>query len=342
MVSLHGSEEDCDRVISEMEALHLKPSLYSFNTLLNRYAISADSQAAQAVLQQLVASGLAPDSTTYNTLIKLYVRAQDAASASKVLMAMEKKGFPATDQTRSLLLGLSCRRAASSGVAPSLQPEDLLEPNAQLEQDLSPFVFAKAIQACNANADKYLAMQLLDRAVELNKADDAVFVAAAKVSYAHSYESLSYNQDVGAGAEEGEEVTAVFRTEGGSKYTPATFIEKESNPVHHFESAIAVMDRMVAINISMTSYSLSYVLNLAFAAYRSGHMSHALDAVLRYLDLCSRQHPELFTGAVCQKVLKELIPVGQAPLAAALHVEIFHRHYGSSFVVDNLFQDCGI
>ena len=80
----HGTESDCERALQRMEEFRIAPSVFTFNTLLDRHAELRHADKALGVMRRMRESGVAPTTATFNTLLKLYVNRNDIEGAERV------------------------------------------------------------------------------------------------------------------------------------------------------------------------------------------------------------------------------------------------------------------
>lgn len=166
---IHGSIEDIKFCLSEQYLLGLKPTLFTYNTLLHRYALEGRMASALKVVQSMKAAGYDADETTYNTLLKVCVKTCNTTEADKILTEMASRGIPPSPRTKSLLLRLNGKLRNDHAVDAMIDDES--------DASLSPHMLSIAIDGCR---DWHRACVLLERGVRLNKADEAVYVAAAR------------------------------------------------------------------------------------------------------------------------------------------------------------------
>lgn len=81
---VHGTPADRDYAMNLMGSLQLKPTLYTFNTLLDRFASDGDVTNALAIIRSMQTSDITPDRSTFNTLLKLCIRTNDLQGFEKV------------------------------------------------------------------------------------------------------------------------------------------------------------------------------------------------------------------------------------------------------------------
>jgi pentatricopeptide repeat protein len=84
VVCAHGTDDDCTDVLLRKYQAGLPPTIYSYNTLLDRAARQGYEAQALEVVTQMRAANVTADSTTYNTLLRLYENQSNPRSALKV------------------------------------------------------------------------------------------------------------------------------------------------------------------------------------------------------------------------------------------------------------------
>lgn len=83
---VHGSDSDCDKILQRMRESDVVPTVFTYNTLLDRHASRRNQKEAFVVIAQMAQAGIAADTTTYNTLLKLCVNRNDVDGAMKVML----------------------------------------------------------------------------------------------------------------------------------------------------------------------------------------------------------------------------------------------------------------
>lgn len=93
MACVHGSDADCAIIQQRLSNLHIPPTSFTYNTLLDRCARQRNTAQATEVIRQMRQQGISPDATTFNTLLKLRVNLNDVAGAEKVSFLCSFKTF---------------------------------------------------------------------------------------------------------------------------------------------------------------------------------------------------------------------------------------------------------
>jgi pentatricopeptide repeat protein len=75
-----------DYALHLMQQLQLKPTIYTFNTLLDRCAVDRDLHRALGIMRSMQNYQLAPDIATFNTLLKICIRTEDVKSFEEVIL----------------------------------------------------------------------------------------------------------------------------------------------------------------------------------------------------------------------------------------------------------------
>lgn len=199
----HGTVADIEHTLEQMVHHRIPPSQGTFNILLNRCAADENVQGALYILQVMRSNLLSPDEITYNTLLKLFVSKGDADAVNETLHSMETFGISHSDYTKSALLHLYAQQndtqAAVNLVSDVILSKDHHSNSSLLNSSwtstdvhslsLTPYLFANAINACG---DWQVALQLLQRAVRLHKADAAVYTATAQVCASQSQYAAAF------------------------------------------------------------------------------------------------------------------------------------------------------
>ena len=174
VVCKYGSVADVESVLQAMDANRLRPTQFTFNTLLNHCVLSEEAEGAVHVLAAMKGCGIDPDVATCNTLLKMCAKNNDIDGANKVLESMSQMGMSQTEYTKSMMMQLYAASGMKQAAIDIIAKEDGTE--------VTSHMFASAI----SNVGEWeFAVDILDRAVKLQKADGAVFGAAIKACISH-------------------------------------------------------------------------------------------------------------------------------------------------------------
>eukprot|EP01041_Mallomonas_annulata_P003691 gene3691-7347_t len=169
VVCKHGTSTEIQEILGKFRRHHLQPTEFTFNTVLGRFASEKKTEEALRVIDTMQSWGILPDETTFNTLLKLYINTGNTMAANQVLQSMTEAGIPADHRTKALLIrfyGLNDDIPAAIAIVDD-------EP----DETVTPHMFSNAITACK---DIHIALRLLKRASDLQYADEAVYISAAK------------------------------------------------------------------------------------------------------------------------------------------------------------------
>lgn len=162
----HGNDDDIDKFVNVMINSNLKPTEVTFNTLLNKYAIDGKKNEAMNIVEMMRTWGYSPDIVTFNILLKLYKKIEDDDSIKETLLTMETFDIKKDDYSTSTLLQYSKKNNEMFSII-----------DEENDRMITPYIVANAIATSN---NWQYALKLLQRAVSLNKADAAVYTAAAQ------------------------------------------------------------------------------------------------------------------------------------------------------------------
>jgi pentatricopeptide repeat protein len=148
---------------------NLKPTEVTFNTLLNKYAIDGKQNEAMSIIEMMRTWGYSPDIVTFNILLKLYKEVEDDKSVKETLLTMETFDIKKDEYSKSTLLQHFKNNLNSNEIVSIMNEEN--------DEFMTPYIFTNAITGCDSWQHS---LKLLQRAVSLNKADAAVYTAAAQ------------------------------------------------------------------------------------------------------------------------------------------------------------------
>lgn len=61
-----------DLLLQHMRDIGIRPTVYTFNALLTRYAQTFHRDVCEKIYEQMIASGVAPDATSYDIMLHVY------------------------------------------------------------------------------------------------------------------------------------------------------------------------------------------------------------------------------------------------------------------------------
>eukprot|EP01038_Epipyxis_sp_PR26KG_P010147 gene10147-13650_t len=275
----HGSAEDCEHVLKLINQYGLKPTEFTFNTLLDRCASKGDIGGAMAVMKEMNKWGYLPDITTFNSLLKLYVNKNDAKGATKVLSRMKQLGIVHDERTKALLIRLY---RFSDIPQRSLDLSDN-EP----DNSISNYMIANSI--C-ATQDLHSALHLLQRAIRLNLADEAVFINTA----IKANQNLDYRSAI-------KILDAMLET---------------GYLLNKFALSVAVTSCVEIIRTNHDKHQDRLYGIQTLYRYLNGSSVKSTN--------------NLLNDGVCQKVIKSLVSIDESPLACEMHLELFPNYHCQS------------
>ena len=165
----HGDDDDINSFISIMIDNNLKPTDVTFNTLLNMYANNGKLNEAIGIVNMMRTWGYVPDSITFNTLLKLYKKTNDDERTKETLLTMDTFGIKQDDYSKSTLIQHYDNQMKDDEIIQMVDNET--------DEAITSYMIANAI---TASKSWQYSLKLLQRAINLNKADAAVYTAAAK------------------------------------------------------------------------------------------------------------------------------------------------------------------
>lgn len=117
-----GGVEAAIRVLHEMPAMGIVPTIVTYTTILGGFASLGDMVNAQKVFDEILERGWLPDATTYTVLMNGFIKQDRLLDAVKVMDDMEENGVKPNDVTYGVMIEAYCKQQLprKSGEALSL------------------------------------------------------------------------------------------------------------------------------------------------------------------------------------------------------------------------------
>lgn len=165
----HGDDDDINNIINIMIDNKLTPTDVTFNTLLNMYANEGKLDEAVGIVNMMRTWGYHPDTITFNTLLKLYKKTNDDEKTRETLLTMDTFGIKQDDYSKSTLIQHYDNQMKDDAIIDMVNNES--------DESITPYIIANAIVASKS---WQFSLKLLQRAINICKADAAVYTSAAK------------------------------------------------------------------------------------------------------------------------------------------------------------------
>mmetsp|Transcript_106911 Transcript_106911/g.190029 ORF Transcript_106911/g.190029 Transcript_106911/m.190029 type:complete len:429 (-) Transcript_106911:125-1411(-) len=110
--------------VQKMEAYGLKPDLMTYNTLLNTFAASGDSEGAKRCIEDMKRRHIQPNVVSFSTLCKALAREGKSGEINIVIECLENHGYEANEYFfASLVSGLGAQQPPNYKAAELVLPE---------------------------------------------------------------------------------------------------------------------------------------------------------------------------------------------------------------------------
>jgi pentatricopeptide repeat protein len=84
MCAIGSSQDIISQVLHQYHTYSLPYSQYTYNILLNKYALEGKTTEAFSIIDQMTNAHIVVDTVTLNTLLKLFINKSDVSGAKKV------------------------------------------------------------------------------------------------------------------------------------------------------------------------------------------------------------------------------------------------------------------
>lgn len=231
---------------------------------------------------------------------------------------MESKNISTCHRTKALIIRIF---GESNDINAALRIIDN-EPDVSVTN----YMFSNAISVCQHYPD--VALRLLQRAIRLDSADEAVYTSAAQIlvsnkMYLKALKIIDY---------------MIFtKNFSFNKYSLSVSIslclkyhaflnnKLDSSSVSYDEKDIGAYSITSSKRLSSPSSSADFRLKTELSRYKDSGLTDYLD---KYIKSVQSHQPHLLSDALCQKLMKGLCGLGheESSYALTLHLTIFHEY----------------